>query len=60
MSYIQENRTRVCWNGKKKRKKSHSHFSITIPKEIVNIMSWKKGDELKFKLEGNKVVLRRK
>ena len=60
MPYIQENKVQGYWNGKKVGKKSHSRFSITIPKEIIKSMGWKKGDELEFKLEGKKVLLRKK
>jgi AbrB family looped-hinge helix DNA binding protein len=60
MPYIQENRTRRYINGKKAGKKLHSRFSITIPANIVSFMGWKKGDEVEFKLEDGKVVLKRK
>ncbi|MFX0202874.1 MAG: AbrB/MazE/SpoVT family DNA-binding domain-containing protein [Candidatus Hodarchaeota archaeon] len=60
MPYIQENRTRSYWNGEKIGKKAHSRFSITIPREIVKFMGWKRGDELEFKLEKRKVVLRKR
>jgi bifunctional DNA-binding transcriptional regulator/antitoxin component of YhaV-PrlF toxin-antitoxin module len=59
MPYIQENKTRDYWNGEKVGKKSHSRFSITIPRRIVEFMDWKKGDELVFKLDGKRVFLRK-
>ena len=34
--------------------------SIIIPKSLFDFSDWKKGDELEFKLEGKKVVLRKK
>jgi AbrB family looped-hinge helix DNA binding protein len=34
--------------------------SIIIPKSLFNGLDWKKGDKLEFKIENNKVVLRRK
>ena len=57
MPFIQENRTRAYWNGEKRGKKSHSHFSITIPHSVVEFMGWKKGDELKFMFKDGEVVL---
>ena len=59
MPYIQENKVCGYRNGSPAKKK-HSRFSITIPKEIVKFMGWKKGDELEFRLEGRKIVLKRK
>lgn len=60
MPYLQENRVRSYWNGEKTGKKTHPRYSLTIPTKIVEFMSWKRGDELEFKLENGKVVLRRK
>ncbi|MFW6129475.1 MAG: AbrB/MazE/SpoVT family DNA-binding domain-containing protein [Candidatus Aminicenantaceae bacterium] len=40
--------------------KSHSRFSITIPREIIESMGWEKRDELEFKLEKGEVVLKSK
>jgi AbrB family looped-hinge helix DNA binding protein len=60
MPYIQANRTRAYRNGEKTGRKFHPCYSITIPRRVVEFMGWKKGDELEFKLEGGKVVLRRK
>ena len=59
MPYIQENKTQGYLNGEKIGRKSHSRFSITIPRRIVEFMGWKKGDELEFRLEGKKVVLKK-
>jgi len=59
MPYIQENKVCGYRNGNPAKKK-HSRFSITIPQSIAKFMGWKKGDELEFKLEKGKVVLRRK
>jgi hypothetical protein len=59
MPYIQENKVCGYKNGSPARKK-HPHFSVTIPRHIIEFMGWKKGDEVEFKLEGGKVVLRRK
>jgi len=42
-----------------KGKEYWKHFVI-IPKVLIDALGWKKGDELEFKLEGGKVVLRRK
>jgi AbrB family looped-hinge helix DNA binding protein len=43
----------------KRGKEYWKHFVI-IPKVLINALGWKKGDELEFKLEGGKVLLRRK
>jgi len=59
MPYIQENKVTSYWDGKKVGKKSHPRFSITIPRKIIDTMGWKKGDELKFELEGKKVFLKK-
>ena len=45
-------------NGKK-GKECQRHFVIILS-ALVKALAWKKGDELEFKLEGGKVVLRRK
>ena len=60
MPYIQENKTRGYWNGKRVGKKPQSRFSITIPKWIIEEMAWQKGDEIEFRIEKGKAVLRRK
>lgn len=43
----------------KKRKKYYG-CSVIIPKSLFDALDWKKGDELEFKLENGKVVLRKK
>lgn len=56
MPYIQSNKTRTYWNGKKAGQKDQTRFSITLPKEIVKLMKWERGDELVFdvsKITGN-------
>ena len=40
--------------------KKYFLYSITIPNNIMTFMSWKKGDEVEFRLEGGNVVLKRK
>ena len=45
-------------NGRKK--KEYYIFSVIIPKSLFDVLQWKKGDELEFRLEGKKVVLRKK
>lgn len=45
-------------NGKR-GKEYYRHFVI-IPKVLIDALGWKKGDEVEFKLENGKVVLRRK
>lgn len=59
MPYIQENKVCGYSQGRPARKK-HSRFSITIPRSVVNLMGWQKGDEVEFKLANGKVVLKRK
>jgi len=54
MPYIQENMVSGYKNGKPTTEKFHSRFSITIPREIIKAMGWKKGDELEFTLEGKR------
>lgn len=44
-------------DGRKKNK--YYMCSIIIPKSLFNGLDWKKGDELEFKLEGKKVVLKK-
>jgi len=51
MPYIQVNKT-----GNVGGKRS-DRYSITIPKVIVNLMNWEKGDELEFKLVEGKVTI---
>ena len=34
--------------------------SVIIPKSLFDALEWKKGDKLEFKIENNKVVLKRK
>jgi AbrB family looped-hinge helix DNA binding protein len=60
MPYIQKNQTTVYYLEGRKYRKMHSRYSITIPSNIMKFLGWKKGDELEFKLENGKVVLRRK
>jgi hypothetical protein len=45
-------------NGRK-GKEYWKHFVI-IPGALIRALGWNKGDEVEFKLEGAKVVLRRK
>jgi len=45
-------------NGRK-GKEYWRHF-VVIPKALIDALEWKKGDEVVFKLESGKVVLRRK
>ena len=45
-------------DGRKRRE--YYICSIIISKSLFNALDWKKGDELEFKLERNKVVLRKK
>ena len=51
MPYIQVNKTGSSGYEK------HKRFSITIPKEIVKFMDWKKGDELEFRLVKGNVII---
>ena len=60
MPYIQANETSNYSPGKRKLKKTHFSYSITIPNNIMTFMGWKKGDELEFKLVDGKVVLRKR
>jgi len=43
----------------RKGKEYWRHFVI-IPRVLIDALGWKKGDEVQFRLEGGKVVLRRK
>ena len=43
-----------------RKMKKYYTCSVIIPKSLFDALEWKKGDELEFKLEGKKVVLRRK
>jgi AbrB family looped-hinge helix DNA binding protein len=43
----------------KKGKEYWKHFVI-IPKVLIDALGWKKGDEMEFRLEDGKVVLRKK
>ena len=61
MPYIQENRVKSYWNGKRVGKKDHIRHSITIPKDIIEHMKWKKGDEIKFiVVDGKHIFLKKK
>lgn len=40
--------------------KKYYRCSVIIPKSLFDALEWKKGDELEFKLEGKKVLLRKK
>jgi len=53
MPFIQKSRTRI-------NNKDYFKFSLVIPRNILEFMDWKGGDELEFKLQKGKVVLRRK
>ena len=59
MPYIQENKTYGYWNGKKVGIKEQTHFSITIPKEIIKEKAWKKGDKIKFVINQGYVILKK-
>jgi formylmethanofuran dehydrogenase subunit D len=60
MPFIQANETTNYSFEGRKLKKRYFRYSITIPNNILAFMSWKKGDEIEFKLESGKVVLKRK
>jgi len=59
MVYIQAFRGSNKHADGSKSKEYWRHF-VVIPKALLDALGWKKGDEVVFKLESGKVVLRRK
>jgi len=60
MPYIQKNQTTIYSLEGRKYRKMHSRYSITIPSNIMKFLGWEKGDELEFRLEDAKVVLKKR
>jgi len=59
MVYIQAFRSRNKLAKGRKGKEYWKHFVI-IPKVLIDALGWKKGDEVEFRLDEGKVILRRK
>jgi len=59
MVYIQAFRGSNKHANGRKGKEYWRHF-VVIPKALVDALGWKKGDEVEFKLENGRVILRRK
>jgi formylmethanofuran dehydrogenase subunit D len=59
MVFIQAFKSRNKLADGRNGKEYYRHFVI-IPRVLIDALGWKKGDEVEFKLENGKVVLRRK
>lgn len=60
MPTIQANQTTNYSQKGGKLKRKHFHYSVTIPNSVMAFMGWKKGDDVDFKLDNGKVLLKRK
>jgi|GEM_PF-786647 len=59
MAYIQAFKGSNKLAKGRKGKEYWRHF-VVIPKALIDALGWKKGDELEFRLEKDKVILKRK
>ncbi len=54
MPKLQEIRTRI--HDKEGKRKSYSKHFIVVPKMILKILDWKKGDEINFHVEREDLI----